>query len=197
MVTHVSLLHPGETLRQFNRKLFGGWIGRIITLPYFVAWLLLSGNVLRSFADFIHLTILDRTPSWVLMVMMLNLAIYLTGISGITGIGRFCEMAGPVTIIMMILSFLLNATNTKLLQILPVFGDSSWQQIFRASLPPASFFGESFMLLVLLSFISSNKKVFDKALSSVAFTAIMVLLATVMVLLVFGPYVGKELRFSY
>ncbi|OZB97939.1 endospore germination permease [Paenibacillus sp. XY044] len=197
LVTHVSLLHPGETLTQFSRKLLGGWIGRIVILPYFVAWLILSGDVLRSFTDFIHLTILDRTPIWILMVMMLALAVYLTGISGITGIGRFCELAGPVTLITLILTFLLNVTNAKLLHILPVVGDSSWQQIFKASLPPASFFGESFMLLVLLSFISSNKKIMAKALSSVAFTAVMVLLATVMVLLVFGPYVGKELRFSY
>ncbi|MBJ9990366.1 MULTISPECIES: GerAB/ArcD/ProY family transporter [Paenibacillus] len=197
LVTHVSLLHPGQTLTQFSRKLLGGWIGRIVILPYFAAWLLLSGDVLRAFADFIHLTILDRTPVWVLMVMMLTLAIYLTGISGITGIGRFCEMAGPVTFVILIISFLLNVTNVKLLHILPVVGDSSLQEIFKASLPPASFFGESFMLLVLLAFISSYKKAYAKALSSVAFAAIMVMLATIMVLLVFGPHVSKELRFSY
>jgi spore germination protein (amino acid permease) len=197
LVTYVGLLHPGETLTQFSRKLLGSWIGRIVILPYFGAWFLLSGDVLRSFADFIHLTILDRTPVWVIMVMILALAVYLTGISGITGIGRFCELAGPVTFVTLILTFLLNGMNTKLHLILPVVGDSSWQEIFKASLPPASFFGESFMLLVLLSFISNPKKVLAKALSSVAFTAIMVLLATVMVLLVFGPYVGKELRFPY
>ncbi|PQP89493.1 GerAB/ArcD/ProY family transporter [Paenibacillus sp. AR247] len=184
-------------LTQFSRKLLGGWIGRIVILPYFVAWLLLSGDVLRSFTDFIHLTILDQTPIWILMVMIMALAVYLTGISGITGIGRFCELAGPVTFIALVLTFLLNVTNTKLLHILPIIGDSSWQEVFKASLPPASFFGESFMLLVLLAFISSNKKIYVKALSSIAFTAIMVMLATVMVLLVFGPYVGMELRFSY
>lgn len=197
LVMHVSLLHPGETLTQFSRKLLGGWIGRIVILPYFVAWLLLSGDVLRSFTDFIHLTILDQTPIWILMVMILALAVYLTGISGITGIGRFCELAGPVTFVALVLTFLLNVTNTKLLHILPIVGDSSWQEVFKASLSPASFFGESFMLLVLLAFISSNKKIIVKALSSIAFTAIMVTLATVMVLLVFGPYVGMELRFSY
>ncbi|KAF9118029.1 hypothetical protein BGX30_004886 [Mortierella sp. GBA39] len=165
LVMHVSLLHPGETLTQFSRKLLGGWIGRIVILPYFVAWLLLSGDVLRSFTDFIHLTILDQTPIWILMVMILALAVYLTGISGITGIGRFCELAGPVTFIALVLTFLLNVTNTKLLHILPIVGDSSWQEVFKASL--------------------------------IAFTAIMVTLATVMVLLVFGPYVGMELRFSY
>ncbi|MET3847979.1 endospore germination permease [Paenibacillus sp. OAE614] len=197
LVMHVSLLHPGETLTQFSRKLLGGWIGRIVILPYFAAWLLLSGDVLRSFTDFIHLTILDRTPIWILMVLIMALAVYLTGISGITGIGRFCELAGPVTFIALVLTFLLNITNTKLHHILPIAGDTSWQEVFKASLSPASFFGESFMLLVLLAFISSNKKIIVKALSSIAFTAIMVTLATVMVLLVFGPYVGMELRFSY
>lgn len=197
LVTRVSLFHPGETITQFSRKLLGNWIGRIVILPYFGAWLILAGDVLNSFTDFIHLTILDRTPLWIIMVLLLSVSIYMTTIGGITGIARFCEIAGPVTFITLILSFLLNVTNVKLLHILPVFGDSSWQQVFKASWPPASFFGESFMLLVLLSFMPSAKKVYAKTLSSVAFTAVMVLLSTVMVLLVFGPFVSPELRFPY
>lgn len=197
LVVRVGMLHPGRSLAQFSQELLGSWLGKLVTIPYFAAWFILSGDVLRSFADFIHLVLLDRTPVWLLMAMIVGAAVYLTGTSGITGIGRFCEIAGPVTIITLLISFLLNAWNTKWSDLLPVIGDASLTEIVKASLAPASFLGESFMLLVLLSFISSSKHILRKSMMSVVYTGIMVTMATVMVLLVFGPEVAKELRFPY
>ncbi|QHW29658.1 endospore germination permease [Paenibacillus rhizovicinus] len=197
LVVKVGMKHPGKTLAQFSQEILGSWLGKIVLLPYFTAWFILSGDVLRSFADFIHLILLDKTPVWLLITLLLGAAIYLTGTSGITGIGRFCEIAGPVTILTLLLSFLLNAGNVKRSNILPLFGDASLSEISRASLAPASFLAESFMLLVLLSFVSSPKHVMRKSLTSVLFTGIVLAVTTVMVLLVFGPLVTQDFRFPY
>ncbi|MBM7569455.1 GerAB/ArcD/ProY family transporter [Paenibacillus sacheonensis] len=197
LVVKVGLRHPGKTLAQFSQELLGAWLGKIVLLPYFAAWFILSGDVLRSFVDFIHLVLLDKTPVWVLMIMLLGAAVYLTATSAITGIGRFCEIVGPVTILTLLLSFLLNIWNLKRSHLLPVFGDANLSEIAKASLAPASFLAESFMLLVLLSFASSPKHIMKRSLTSVLFTGIVVAMSTVMVLLVFGPLVAKELRFPY
>jgi spore germination protein (amino acid permease) len=197
LIVRVGMLHPGRSLAQFSQDLLGSWLGKAVTIPYFTAWFILSGDVLRSFADFIHLVLLDRTPVWVLMIMILGAAIYLTATSGITGIGRFCEIAGPVTIITLLLSFLLNAGNAKWSNLLPVTGDASLSEMIRASFAPASFLGEAFVLLVLLSFVSNSRHILGKSMASVWFTGIMLTMATVMVLLVFGPAVAQELRFPY
>ncbi|NIK71854.1 MULTISPECIES: endospore germination permease [unclassified Paenibacillus] len=197
LVVKVGMLHPGQSLAQFSRELFGPWLGKIVTLPYFAAWFILSGDVLRSFADFLHLILLDKTPVWVLMAMILTAAIYLTGTSGITGIGRFCGIAGPLTILTLLVSFLLNATNARWVNLLPVLGDSSLTEIVRASFAPASFLAESFMALVLLSFVSNPKHILKKSLASVWLTGVMLVLSTLMVLMVFGPTVAQELRFPY
>lgn len=197
LAVNVGLKHPGRSLAQFSQELLGPWIGRLVPLPYFTAWFILAGDVIRSFADFLHLVLLDKTPVWVLIAMLLGAAIYMTGTSGITGIGRFCEMVGPLTLIALLLSFLLNMGNAKWSNLLPLFGDASLTEIMKASIAPSSFLGESFMLLVLLSFLSSSKHIMGKALSSVWLTGILLSAATVMVLLVFGPAVAQELRFPY
>ncbi|WP_317979562.1 GerAB/ArcD/ProY family transporter [Paenibacillus glycanilyticus] len=197
LVVKVGMLHPGQSLAQFSRELFGPWLGKIVTLPYFTAWFILSGDVLRSFADFLHLVLLDKTPVWVLMAMILVAAIYLTGTSGIKGIGRFCEIAGPLTILTLLVSFLLNATNAKWINLLPVVGDASLTEIVSASFAPTSFLAESFMVLVLLSFVSNPKHIVRKALASIWLTGGMLILSTLMVLMVFGPTVAQELRFPY
>ncbi|GLX70608.1 GerAB/ArcD/ProY family transporter [Paenibacillus glycanilyticus] len=197
LVVKVSMQHPGRSLAEFSQDLLGPWLGRLLLLPYFTAWFILSGDVLRSFADFIHLVLLDKTPVWLLMVLLIGAAVYLTGTSGITGIGRFCEIAGPVTILTLLVSFLLNAANVKWNNLQPLVGDAKLTEIITASLAPSSFLAESFMLLVLLSFLTSSKHVMGKSMLSVGLTGMMLFLSTIMVLLVFGPTVAQELRFPY
>ncbi|AZN39223.1 GerAB/ArcD/ProY family transporter [Paenibacillus albus] len=196
-VVHLSMLHPNESLAEFSQKLLGRWLGRLAIWPYLTAWFILAGDVLRTFADFVHLILLDSTPVWVIMLMMLALMIYMTLVGGISGIARFCEIAGPVTIAALIVSFLLNLGNIEWHYMKPFYADSGWQAIVKASYPSASFFGESLMLLVIVSYLEKPKKAMATSLLSVAVTILFVIAASVMCLLVFGPNVSAKLRFPY
>ncbi|WP_274649596.1 GerAB/ArcD/ProY family transporter [Paenibacillus humicola] len=197
LVVRLSVLHPGETLAAFSQKLLGKWGGRIILLPYFTAWYILAGDVLRSFADFIHLILLDKTPVWVIMLLMTGAMIYLTYNCGIKGIARFCEIAGPVTLLTLLLSFALNMGIMDWKHILPVYWDSGWQRIMSGAYAPASFFGESFLLLSLIAHMKNPSQALSRSMLGIAVTVITVAAATVMVLTVFGPHVAAKLRFPY
>jgi spore germination protein KB len=197
LFVHLSILHPNQTLVQFSQALLGKWLGRIIVLPYFIAWYMLPAYILRSFADFIHLILLDRTPVWMIMILLIGLMTYLTYSGGITGIGRFCEIVGPLIILTLIVSFILNAGNVEWDQLLPVYADSGWVTILKGSVAPAAFFAESFMLLVIVSFMQNPQKALSRSLLGVGITAFMVFTATIMMLLVFGPNVSAKLRFSF
>lgn len=94
LVAYLSLLHPEQTVVQFSQTLLGKWVGKWISLPYLMAWYVLPSILLRSFADFLQLMILDRTPLWVIMIMIMAVMTYLTYSAGITGISRFCEIVG-------------------------------------------------------------------------------------------------------
>ena len=187
----------GQTLVQYSQTLLGGWLGRVIVLPYFVAWYTLSIDVLRSFADFIHLIILDRTPVWLVISLMVALMAYITYTGGITGIGRFCEIAGPLTILTLIVTFILNVGNMKWNQITPVVYDSGWATLLKGSFEPASFFGETFMLLTIVSFMEKPQKALSRAMLGMGITILTVSSATFMVLTVLGPNLAASLRFPY
>ncbi|WP_165822480.1 GerAB/ArcD/ProY family transporter [Paenibacillus montanisoli] len=197
LVVHLSMLHPNESLAEFSQKLLGRWLGKLAILPYLTAWFILAGDVLRTFADFVHLILLDSTPVWIIMLLMVTLMIYMTLNGGLSGIGRFCEIAGPITVAALIVSFLLNLFNIEWHYIKPFYADSGWRAIAEASYPPASFFGESFMLLVIVSYLDKPRKAMSASLLGVAASVIFVFASTVMVLLVFGPNVAAKLRFPY
>ncbi|NBD25026.1 GerAB/ArcD/ProY family transporter [Paenibacillus glycinis] len=197
LAVRVSMLHPGQTLVKYSQKLLGKGFGRAIVLPYFAAWYMLSIDVLRSFADFIHLILLDQTPVWLIELLMVALMAYITFAGGITSIGRFCEIAGPVTVITMFFTFILNAGNVDWSQLTPVFNDIGWKQVAKASVAPGSFFGETFMLLSVIAFMNKPEKAMSKSMIGLFITIVGVFAATSMVLLVFGSHLSAGFKFPY
>lgn len=197
LVVRLSLLHPGESLAVFSRKLLGKWIGGLFVVPYLISWYILAGDVLRSFADFIHLILLDRTPLWIILILMAVMMTIMTAVCGMNGIARFCEIAGPLTLATLIVSILLNAGNTDISNLFPVFADTGWRSILKASYPPASFFGESFLLLAIVSMVQHRSKALSRSMTGLMTTVALVTASTVMVLLVFGPNVSAKMRFPY
>jgi spore germination protein KB len=197
LAAHLSVIHPNQTLLEFSQALLGKWFGRILVLPYFIAWYTLSAIVLREFADFIKLVALDKTPVWIIMILIISLMTYLTYSAAITGIGRFSQIAGPILFLTLIVSFILSLGNVRWHQLLPVYADSGWLNILKGSIFPGTFFGESFILLVIVSFMDNPKKALSRSMLGVGLTAFMVLTATIMVLLVFGPNFSANLRFPY
>jgi spore germination protein KB len=121
LAVRVSMLHPGQSLAIFSQKLLGKWLGRLIVLPYVAAWYLLAANVLRTFGDFVHLILLDKTPVWMIMLLMTILMTYITYYCGIQGIARFCEIVGPIIILTLVISFILNVRNVEWKQIFPIY----------------------------------------------------------------------------
>ncbi|MCZ8512170.1 endospore germination permease [Paenibacillus filicis] len=197
LYARLSSLYPNQTLIEFSRTLMGKWLGGMIVLPYFIVWYTLPAVFLRVFGDFIHLLFLDRTPVWFIMILPLGLSIYLTYSGGITGIGRFAEIAGPILYLAFIVSFILNAPNVKWDQLLPVYSDSGWVNILKGALTPASYLAESFMLLVIVSFMHNPRKAPSRSMLAIGLNTLILFIAAFMVVLVFGPNVSGKLRFPY
>lgn len=197
LFVHLSILHHNQTLIQFSQTLLGKWMGRIIVLPYFMVWYLLSAFILRSFSDFIHFLLLDRTPVWLIMLLLICLIVYLTYTSRITGIGRFCAIVGPFMILVLIISFAFNAGNFELDHLLPVYADSGWVNILKGAVTPATFFVGPFVQLVIISFMQPPQKAYTSTLLGKGITVFMVFTATLVTLLVFPPSLAAKLRFSF
>ncbi|REE88550.1 spore germination protein KB [Paenibacillus taihuensis] len=197
LVVHLSMLHPNQTLTQFSRGMLGNWLGRMITLPYLIAWCLFCAGLLREFSGFLQPILIDRTPLWIMMLLILSLMIFLTYSSGMKGIGRFCEIIGPLIIFVLIVSFILNVSNADWHNLLPVYVDSGWISIIKGSVGPAFWFPGPFTLLVLIAFMKNPQQAISKSMIGLGITVSMVLVATLMVLMVFGPNFASKIRFTY
>jgi spore germination protein KB len=193
----LSLLHPHRSLVEFSQALMGKWLGRFIVLPYIFVWYSVAAVGLRSFGDFTHLIVLDNTPVWLIMLLLIAVSIYLTYSSGITGIGRFSEITGPILFLTLMLSFILSIDNVRWHHLLPVYANSGWLNILKGSITPAARNAESFMLLVLVSFMDHPHKAPSRATIGVAISSLMVLLATIMAILIFGPNFSAKIRYPY
>jgi spore germination protein KB len=197
LFVHLSILHPNQTVTQFSQALLGKWLGRMIVLPYLIAWHIFCAGLLREFPGFFQPILIDRTPLWIIMLLLMGLMIYLTYSGGITGIGRFCEIVGPIIIFVLIVSFILNIGNVDWHNLLPVYADSGWINILKGSLGPAFWFPGPFTLLVIVAFMQNTQKAVSKSILGVGITILMVFMATIMVLMVFGPELASKIRFSY
>jgi spore germination protein KB len=197
LVVHLSTLHPNQTLTQFSQALLGKWLGRLIVIPYLIAWYTLSAYLLREFTSFLQPILIDRTPLWIIMILLLGLMVYLTCSAGITGIGRLCQIVGPIIIFVLIVCFILNIGNADWHNLLPVYVDSGWVNILKGSLRPSFWFAGPFTLLVIISFMQNPQKAIAKSMLGVGINIFMVLTATLMVLMVFGPNLAAKIRFSY
>ncbi|MZQ83179.1 endospore germination permease [Paenibacillus sp. 5J-6] len=188
----ISALNPGLTLIEVNRVIFGKWLGAIISLLYMLAWLSVTVVILRAMAQFVQLVLFFQTPIQVICVIMILIMIYITHGGGITAIGRFSLIVGPLFYLIILLSFVLNLPNISLRYLMPVYADHGFVPIIKASFIHASFLSESILITMLIPFITKPKKTLKVALLAVGLPSIVVLLATSLVIMTFGPHLSGK-----
>ncbi|THE09654.1 hypothetical protein E1I69_21585 [Bacillus timonensis] len=193
----LSLLYPNQTFIQYSQSILGKWLGRVIVIPYFIHWLSVIGVIFRQSSEIIQMTLFTRTPLIILIVLLLLLVIYVNCIGGIEGIGRCSEIMGPLIFLMVIITLLLNFNNIEWDKILPVYTDSGLKSILQGSLTPVSFYGESVLIMMLLSFTEEPKKGVTWAVWGVGVVAILVTISTLEILMVFGPNLSSRLWYPF
>lgn len=183
----LSLLYPEQTFIQYCQSILGKWLGTIILVPYFLMWISVTGNILREYADFVFISLFSSTPLWSVILIMLGAVVYVTYSGGLRGIGRCSEIIGPISAIGGILIIIFSIKDWDWLRILPVYSNTGLLHIAKGSLIPASFLGESFMVVMLIAFLSKPQRAMISSLSGVLVASVAILAMTMVVILVFGP----------
>ncbi|CAN7523839.1 endospore germination permease [Paenibacillus sp. LjRoot153] len=183
----LSLLYPEQTFIQYTQTILGKWLGKIILLSYLLMWLSVSGIILREYADFVYLALFSSTPLWIVILIMLGAIVYVTYSGGLRSIGRCGEIIGPISALGCIIIIIFSMKDWDWLNILPVYANSGILPIVKGSLIPASFLGESFMVVMLIAFMSKPHRAMISSLFGVAAASFAVLVMVLVVILVFGP----------
>ncbi|MGG1658249.1 GerAB/ArcD/ProY family transporter [Brevibacillus sp. NRS-1366] len=195
--TRLSLLYSGQTLIQFSQTILPKWMGKILLISYFIQWYSVIGVILREFADFTITILFFRTPMWLIILTMLLLMIFLTYQGGIEGIGRCSELFGPIILVSIFLVVMLSLPNTEWNRILPVYVDNGMSSIWKATLLPASFFGECVMLTMLLSFMEKPEQGPSRAMWGVGIAGLVVFISTLCIIFVFGPALSAKMSHPF
>ncbi|MBD2867242.1 GerAB/ArcD/ProY family transporter [Paenibacillus arenilitoris] len=183
----LSLLYPEQTFIEYSQTILGKWLGKILLIPYFLMWISVTGIILREYADFVFISLFSSTPLWMIILIMLGAVVYVTCTGGLKSIGRCGEIIGPISAIGCLLIFIFSVKDWNWLRILPVYANTGFLPIVKGSFIPASFLAESFMVVMLIAFMSNPRRAMLSSLAGVAAASVAVLAMTVIVILVFGP----------
>lgn len=193
VATKIALLYPHHTLIQFSKLILGKGLGVVIVITYLFQWYSVVPFILRESADFLNTILLPETPSWAMVVSMVILTIYINLIGGIEGIARCSEVFGPIVILSITLSIVLLFKDFNTLNLLPVFVDTGVLPIWKGTLSPLAFLGESVIMLMLVSFTNEPEKVLKGAVWGITLAAIMGNVAVLSVLLTFGHEISAKM----
>ncbi|MFD1673746.1 GerAB/ArcD/ProY family transporter [Alicyclobacillus fodiniaquatilis] len=193
----LSLLFPNQTMIEYSRDIVGSTFGTIISILYLLSWCITDAITLRGILDLIHRILFNRTPVFMLVILIMVLVAYLTFRGGIEGIARFSEVVGPIILFAFFITFVLDLPSTKWGALLPVMTDNGLPAILKGASSFTSAFGVSFGLLALVPFMGEQKKVVKPAISGLSLASVVILLSTFMVIATFGPHLAAVLLDPY
>ncbi|MBT2760313.1 endospore germination permease [Paenibacillus sp. ISL-20] len=191
----LSLLYPEQTLGEFSRTILGRFLGKVVVVPFLVAWILISSTLLRRFSDFFQMILFDRTPTSVLMLLMMAIVVMLVSTGGIESIGRCSQLLGPLILAIIVAVACLSYNNFEFEQILPVFTDSGVEALLRGSLAPVTVLGDTVFLLMVTKFMENPRQGTKSAVLGVAVGSVISSMLTLMTLSIFGSGLSSKMLF--
>lgn len=197
LMLRLSLLFPNQTIIEYSRALMGQTFGTIVSILYLLTWRVTDAITLRGTLDLIHRILFNKTPIYVLVILIMALVIYLTFRGGIEGIARFSEVIGPIILTAFFITLVLGWPSTKWGALLPVITDNGLPKILIGASSFTSAFGVSFGLLAMVPFMAVSKRTVVSAMTGLFVASVVILLSTLIVLATFGPNLAGILLDPY
>ncbi|WP_165921142.1 GerAB/ArcD/ProY family transporter [Paenibacillus albiflavus] len=158
----LAIRYPNLTLFEIFMEIMGKFIGRILVLCYAVYLMVKGGFILAQYGLIINRWILERTPNWIILLLLLLASAYIAKDS-LKSMIRFFVLVLPLIVVLIVLvSYSLK--DAKFIYLLPV-GASSPIQILNGS-QEAIFSMMGFNLLFFIyPFVQGTNKQKLKAVS--------------------------------
>jgi len=192
LMIKVSLLYPNQSIIQYCQTILGKFLGKMVAFSYICFWFFISIVLLRAQADFISMNLLNKTPLFIIVLLVIVLIIYVNWQSGITTIARCSEVIGPLLFIAAFLPLFLNVTHMDLNQLLPIYTDNK-RSILSGTLITFCFIGETSMIMMVTAYIKDTKKLSASILGAVSLGTLWGGLMSVAVVLIFGPKASADM----
>jgi len=154
----LSRYYPDKTFVEYLIDLTGTFIGKAIGILYVVNWIIVTGMVLRQITDIFITTQYHRTPSWVFVISMVIVSIYLLYQNGLQSLGLVTEVIGPLVILVAIFTFLFDLPNVDWKQLMPVYVNTGPYGLMYGAIPAASFLAQSSYITMIYRFVKHPER---------------------------------------
>ncbi|MBZ9686750.1 spore germination protein [Clostridium estertheticum] len=118
MFTYLGYVHKEKTIYDYSVLLTGKFIGNILILIYIIYFFSLFTMVSRASSEVINLSVLIKTPTSVLALIILLISYYAIT-KKLKGIGRICELYGMIIIFLALIIHTLISTQGNLNNLRP------------------------------------------------------------------------------
>ncbi len=186
LMCSVAEKFPDHTFVEYSSKILSKPVGVILTLVFVIKILLTTALELRLFGEIVAVSLLPRTPYWIVAVIMLAVAAY--GASkGYETRARLGELLIVVILLPLALVFVLAATQVDYSNLLPVGISDAKNFVLGGYRAAFAFTGFEFCLLIY-PYVSRPKAAKKAVMNAALITGGFMLIITLITLARFGPW---------
>lgn len=184
---------PNRNLTNGLIDTFGPWLGRMFCL-WFLVWLyLINCTILREVESFVSITILPRTPEYIIGLLCMAGISYMVYM-GVEVVMRDGEFIIPLALAVTPVLFALSMKHMDVHELMPVLADG-WQPVLRGAVTPDLTY--ALELLISLQFVRALRESRTLPKDMVTATAILTVLLTVIQIITTGVVGQSESYLSY
>lgn len=188
----VKLYHyyPGKTIIQTSEEILGRILGKIIGFLFLSFYIEMSGNIARTYSEFLVTSFLPKTPQIVIIAFMMCLCgfcIY----GGLEVLARCGQVLFPLLVFPLLFSLLFLVKDFDFGNILPILEDGLMPSI-KGAIVPSGWFAEYFLIAFLLPFLADQNKGMKYGVISVFGTMLTLVMVNLIVLFILGAATASK-----
>ncbi|WP_243291623.1 endospore germination permease [Bacillus sp. FJAT-47783] len=177
--------YPKQTIIQYSEQIAGRFVGKILGLLFLFFYILMNGQSIRIYADFIVGATLYNTPISIVIATMILICTFATR-AGLEVLGRMGQLFFPVFTFPLIIMIIFLIPDLDVRNIFPIMEHGLLPSIKGAYVPQA-WFAEFFLISFLIPFVTDK----DKGLKWMGISIFSVMISFVIVNLLILFFIGE------
>ncbi|WP_055744228.1 GerAB/ArcD/ProY family transporter [Brevibacillus choshinensis] len=183
-------MYPKQTVVQYSEEILGRLSGKLVSLVIILFYLHITGFIVRSYAEFIVVNFLHKTPISAVVASMIIVCAFAV-IGGVEVVGRTAQVFFPFFLIPVFFMPLL-LSDMKLDYLFPVLEHGVVPSL-KGALVPGGWFSEMFVMSFFLPYVANHEKGMRSGLWSVFGVMMLLTIINLFILFVLGRQVGDFL----
>ena len=178
-------LYPKQTIIQFSEQIMGRIAGKILGLLLLFFYIQTTGQITRTYAEFIVDSFLVNTPiSLIIASMVFLCALAVSG--GLEVLGRAAQFFFPIFVFPLLILIILVFPDFEFKNIFPILGDGIMPSL-KGAIVPTGWYTQFFLISFLLPFLADKKKEMKYGMMTVFAVMMTLVVVNLIVLFVLGP----------